>query len=995
MPHDVTASGNAPAQGSRVYSRFYPRYLFGLVRQLACWQRVRGALLLGMLCLCAWPAMGVPSRSLEGYFKEIWTTREGLPHNLVHDIAQTPDGYLWFATWEGVVRYNGIDFRIFDQRDVPGLRDSGVLALRLARDGGLLLGTASGGVVRYRAGRWSVWPGAEAMPQDQVIDLVEGHEGELWVGTHGNGVLRIDSSGAITAFGVDAGLPGNSVQKMLQGNDGTLWVATTAGLARYSDGSFVAQGAAQGLPPGQSFCLAIGPDGHIFVGMEQGAWRQQGERFVPLAADMPPDNVTRMKVEADGTVWLGTITGLYRHSQRYGLERIGHANGLPNEQISALWQDRENSLWVGTNGGLLRLRDAPFSTFGTKDGLPSAYVRSVLVDAQGTLWAATSNGLAWLRGGRFSAASNREGLPGNSLLSLGRSRAGGVWVGTYSHGAVLWDGRVRRHLDTRNGLTGNQVRALLETGDGTLWVGTSRGLNRVDAQGVRHYTVDQGMPNDFISALHEDRHGVLWVGTSNGLAQIDGEHVRSHPLRDFGASNVFGLHETDDGALWLATNQGLVRRRGGSMRLIGTAQGLPVAKIFQVLEDGEGHFWLTSNRGMLRVAQRDLNAVADGRQSTLEEVEWFNEGDGLVSAQNNGNSGPAAWRAADGKLWFATADGLAMTEPGRFHELTRMPPPVVIEEVRVDDRPVPLQAELRLPPGTRKLELHFAGLGYLIPEKIRYRYRLEGFDSDWVERGSLRFAQFTNLAPGDYVFRVSAAHPNGGWSREEARVAVHVQPQLLQRTGVRLGLVALALLALCGLYRWRVHALKAAKRRLGVQVEERTRELRVQAEAFERQAREDALTGLMNRRAFDEALAHEFDRAVRENVPLMLVMADLDHFKRINDEYSHTAGDAALCAAAATIRAHAGEGVLVARWGGEEFTLLFPGLAREEVMARCERLRRAVAAIDTSGFAPGFTMSVSMGMAGRVGLIHHEKLISRADALLYEAKHSGRNRVCG
>ncbi|MGB3873843.1 MAG: two-component regulator propeller domain-containing protein [Stenotrophomonas sp.] len=964
------------------------------MQSFACWQRVRGVLLLGMLCLCTWPALGLPSRPLDGYFKEIWTTREGLPHNLIHDVTQTQDGYLWFATWEGVVRYNGIEFRIFDQRTVPGLRDSGVLVLRRTRDGGLLLGTASGGVVRYHAGRWSVWPGAEAMPQDQVIDLVEGHDGELWVGTHGSGVLRIDGSGAITPFGVDAGLPSHSVQKMLQGEDGTIWVATTGGLARYSGGRFVAQGAAQGLPPGQAFCLASGADGRILVGMEQGAWQQQGEGFVPLAADMPPGNVTRMLVETDGTIWLGTITGLYRRSPTYGLERIGTANGLPNEQISALWQDRENSLWVGTNGGLLRLRDAPFTTFGVQDGLPNAYVRSVLADAQGTLWVATSDGLGWLRNGRFGAAGSGDGLPGDSLLSLGRARTGGVWVGTYSHGAVRWDGRVRRHLDSRSGLTGNQVRAVLETADGTLWVGTSRGLNRVDAQGVRHYTEAQGLPGDFIIALHEDRHGTLWVGTSNGLAQIEGEQVRAYSLHDFGASNVFGLHETDEGTLWLATNQGLIRRRDGRMRLIGTEQGLPVAKIFQVLEDGESHFWLTSNRGMLRVARRDLDAVADGRQSSME-VEWFNEGDGLVSAQNNGNSGPAAWRAADGKLWFATAGGLAMTEPGRIHELTRTPPPVVIEEVRVDDRPVPLQAELRLPPGTRKLELHFAGLSYLIPGKIRYRYRLDGFDSDWVERGSLRFAQFTNLEPGDYMFRVSAAHPNGGWSREEARIALRVQPRLAQRTSFRLGMAALVLLALHGFYRWRVHALQAAKRRLGMQVEKRTHELRAQAEAFERQAREDALTGLMNRRAFDEALAREFASAVDEDAPLTLVMADLDHFKRINDEYSHTAGDAALRVVADTIRTHAGDGMLAARWGGEEFALLFPGLGREDALARCERLRQAVAAIDTSGFAPGFSMSVSMGVAERVGLTHHEKLINRADAQLYEAKRSGRNRVCG
>lgn len=965
-----------------------------------------------LLIACVAQAVHKP---IDDYFKETWTTRDGLPHNLVHNIVQTPDGYLWFATWEGVVRYNGREFHVFDRGNVPELRDNGVRALRPGKNGTLWLGTSRGGVTRYRDGHWKTYTVADGLAQDEIMDVLEDSRGRLWIATESAGVDLIAHDG-VTHFTRAGGLPSDVLYGFAEDTDGTIWAATADGLARFDGQRFVAHGVQAGLPPGQVLTVTAGRDGQLLIGTERGLYHRIGTRFEPLDPNLPTDNVIRVLPDRDGSVWLGTVNGgLYRHS-KHGVEQLSSRRGLPNDRVSALFQDREGSLWIGTNAGLMRLRDAPFTTFTTEHGLPDSYVRSVVQGADGAIWIGTSRGLARMQQGERASLTRTSGLPGDSILSLAPASDGSLWVGTYSHGVVRWKDGVVESLSSAEGLLGNQVRAVVEARDGTLWIGTTRGLMRRRNGVMRNFTVADGLPRDFIIALHEDRAGHLWAGTANGLARIEGDEVIAHSLKHLDdAQDVFGFHETQDGALWLATDRGLVRLRDDKASLVGRKQGLPQDTVFQIVDDRLGNFWITSNRGIVRVAHADLEAAADGARK-LVDFETFGEADGMASAQCNGGSGPVAWRSTDGKLWFGTSRGLAMTDPHKVADAQRQPPPVVLEELRVDDRVVPLAPYVEMPAGTRRIELHFAGLSYLMPAKMRYRYRLEGFDPAWVERGTLRFVQFTNLMPGNYVFRVTAANPDGEWSKQEARLSFRIVPTLVQRAEFWLLVAVGVLVLLYALYHWRVHALEQAQLRLRSLVDQRTSDLREQterltaanaekttllgqlreqSEAFERQAREDALTGLANRRSFDELLAREFARAQRSGQPLTVALADLDHFKRINDGYSHAAGDAALRAMAQMMRGTCRNIDVLARWGGEEFALLFPDTGLNQAMHVCERLRAAVENLDCTSFAPGHRLTVSIGVSDLTGVNHHEKMITRADANLYEAKKRGRNRVVG
>ena len=984
-----------------------------------CW-RSPACLLLLLLLLPLIALAEHADKPVSAFFRETWTTRDGLPHNQVNAIAQTPDGYLWFGTWEGLVRYNGLEFHVFDRSNTPALQDNGIRSIRVAPDGALVIGTSRGGVSIRRGGVWQTLGKAQGLAQEEIMDAVEDSHGRIWVATESAGISRIDGQRR-RQITTRNGLPSNVMFGLLLDRDDSVWAATADGVAHLVGDRVTVYGPASGLPDAPVFRLVQTADGRLYVGTERGAFRREGERFVPLSSELPGDGVPSLARDASGAMWVGSVNhGLMRLANDH-VEQFSSQRGLPNNRVAALFVDREGSIWAGTNAGLLRLRDAPFSTYNGEHGLSDDYVRALAESRDGSLWIGTSRGLNQWRGSKLAAVyTSADGLPGDSILSLLETADGSLWAGTYVSGLMrMRNGSVVEHFDTAGGLPGsNQIRALAQAPDGSLWIGTSRGLVHRRNGEFRLFGADQGLPREFVLSLHVARDGAVWVGTANGAARVVGERIVPIDVHEMNnAQDVFDFHEDGDGTMWLATDRGLVRYRNGKMQALGLGQGLPVDTIFQVIDDQAGSFWLTSNRGVMRVSRRDADAVLAGTRPQLS-VDQFGEADGLASSQCNGGSGPAALRDRDGHIWVATARGAAVVDPSVLHSYRRQLPPVVIEQLLVDDRAFAPEDKLVLPAGTRKLEFHYAGLSFHMPRLLRYRHRLEGVDERWIERGNQRFAQYTNLKPGRYRFFVGASAPGlgQGWNPDSTIMDIEIKPLLWQQAWFLPAIGLLVGLLVFALYRWRLNQLRQRATLLEAVVEQRTHDLREhtgrllvadeeknrllkqlqdKSEAFERQAREDSLTGLANRRSLDEQLAHAFDLAVQDQLPLSFALLDIDHFKRINDEYSHAAGDEALRAVAQILKYELEGRGTVARWGGEEFAVLFPNMPVDQARQRCEQLRRAVEALDCSTFAPGCKMALSGGVADRTGLVHHEKLVSRADALLYEAKRAGRNRIHG
>jgi diguanylate cyclase (GGDEF)-like protein len=960
--------------------------------------------------LLAGLAMGSTPK-LSEYFRETWTTREGLPHNLVVDIAQTPEGYLWFATWEGAVRYSGREFTLYDRLKIGVLPDSGLRSLYPLGDGRLLFAGARGGLAIYAKGHWEALPPADGL----INDVMRDSQGMLWAATDGFGLYRRGADGYTRSDRMSDGLAGDTVYAVLEDRRGRVLVGSSGGLQQAHAGGYT------DLPlPGSGtpvvLSLALDGDGSVLVGTDRGVWRETTAGYAPLDPGLAGIGILRILVDRAGNRWFGTVDrGVMRLSE-HGLEVIDTRNGLPNNRVLSLFEDREGSLWAGTNGGLFRLRDAPFSTYLPDDGLPDPYVRSVLQHSDGSFWVGTSGGLARAEGGRFVGVGADTALAGQSVLSLAEARDGGVWVGTYGDGLLLWrEGRVLQHWTREDGLPAQEVRAILEAPDGELWVGTSHGLARIAGGQVQVLGGDGARSGDFVMALQRSADGVVYAGTTDGLRIVREGQLQNVDLSMLdGTRAVLGFHEDRArGELWLATDRGLVRYRlrDGDVRLLGREAGLPFDKYFAIVADREEQFWLSSNRGVVTFSQTAARAVIAGTQAGIN-WDLYGESDGMASAQCNGSSSPAATLAADGAVWVATARGAARVQPWRRSDFSARIPPAIIESALADGREFTLDGRAQLPAGTRRVEIDYEGLGYIVPERIRFRQRLRGLSEAWTEVDTLSVAVFTYLPPGSYVFEVAAAYPHGAWS-DTAQLGFRIEAQLWQRPAfwVLLGLASLGLVLLG--VQWRTRRLRLASAQLQAEVQSRTQALRLQADtlaavsreraalveqlkqqaaAYERLALEDDLTGLPNRRAFDAALGEAGAAASAGGPSLALAMIDIDHFKRINDLWSHTTGDRAIVAVARALQGACASGEALCRWGGEEFVVLLPGISPDLARQRCEHLRATIEALDASHVAPGLLLTVSIGLA--LGPEPEaERLLVRADAALRRAKQAGRNRV--
>ncbi len=956
-------------------------------------------------------------KPLSAYSRETWTTGNGLPHNQVNAVAQTPEGYLWFATWEGLVRYNGQDFRVFTPKNLSGLQDHGIRHVSVGANGRLIVATSRGGVTVIDNGKTHTYGLAQGLAQDECMAAIEDKQGAIWVAHESKGLSRIDASGNVTRYGKLQGLPAERLYSLYLDHNNVVWAGTANGMARIENGRLQSFTEKQGLPAGAVYAFYEAPEGGLYLGTHHGLYSLHNGQIKQVNTDFPDEAVISLNIDKAANLWMGTVNrGILRLGPR-GLEELDVRAGLPNNRVSSLFSDREGNLWAGTNAGLVRFADTPFVTLNNYQGLTDNYVRAIAQTHDGSIFMGTSRGLNQYTNEKISSIDNNNSLKNDAVLSLAPAKNGSIWVGMYSTGLINWkNSKVVEEIGVDSPIYGSQVRALLEDSNGYLWIGTSRGVYRKKGRELLHFGESEGLPRDFVTSLYESKSGRIWVGTANGLGYIDGTKAGAIDIsRYLSAQDVFGFSEDADGTLWLATDRAILRLRDGKIRAIGVKNGLPVATIFQIVSDTYNNFWLTSNRGVLYIKRADMEAVADGRVAQLASVS-FAEADGMGSAQCNGGAGPAAIRAKDGSIWVATAKGVSVVQPDEMSRFQQAPPPVVIESVMVDDKPLLLTGgEINLPSTTRKLELFYVSLTYRTPEKIRYRYKLEGFDNQWINREQLRNVQFTNLPPGHYTFKVSAALGTGLWSNEVASLAFVIEPKIYQRAWFIPALLILTALLMYGLFQARLQQLKARERELSGIVSQRTRSLQEknieleglnnritqQAEAFEHQARTDSLTGLANRRNMDEKLEQHFADSLATQSAFCFGLLDIDHFKRVNDGYSHQVGDIALKQVALTMQQIMGElhqgrwrGTdLCARWGGEEFALIFPDQSLQAAQEKCDEVRIAIEAIDCSSFASGLHLSVSIGVTERSDFLHHEKMLTKADENLYLAKHQGRNQV--
>ena len=956
---------------------------------------------------------------LEDYFTQTWSTHEGLPHNGINDITQTNDGYLWIATWEGLARFNGREFKLFTRGSKAGLPDSALKSLTSLKSGELLVAGARGGLSLRKKRTWYPQKSAQTMVNHAIYD----DNLNIWMALEGKGLVFRD-----TIKAQDTTIISNlRVHELLIDKNKTVWAATDKGLYSVKNKTLVSnftQGF--GLPNVPVYSLLTTQNNHLIVGTEQGVYIFKDNYFTLLHPKLKTESIISLLQDNKKNIWLGTQKhGVFRlsglNSNNYYLEKLDDNKGLPNNQISSLYQDNEESIWVGTSGGLFRLREAPFITLTAKQGLAGDYIRSVLSHSDGTLWVGSSKGLNKIVNRKIyniplsktpnHTVLNKTASKSNinktiSVLSLAEYKNNKLLVGSYNNGVfIVENDTLTPFLNKAQGLPNNEIRTLLFDSHHNTWIGTSSGLVKISKAGdFTYFNENNGLPANFIMALAEDKQGKIWVGTGLGIVSYRNGILQTYRLSEkFDAEYAFGFQVTNN-AIWMATDRGLIRinLKTNEISAITKENGLPIDKLFQVIIDNTHTFWLTSNRGIIKISGDQIEKCLSGDIKKVA-YEMFSEGVGLLSSQANGGSTPAATLHTDGTIWIATAKGASQVSHKRLNKMSKKKLPVVIEQLIVDGIEYPLFGgnttntlkDVELLTGASRISIHYAGLGFLMAKNIQYQTQLLGFENQWLDKKNQTYTEFTNLAPGQYTFKVRAKYPNGQWLDKKTHLTFTIPAYFWQTTLFQTTVIIFIFITLYFLYQYRIISIKNNEKKLKHLIAKQTLDLRKQSESFAYQASHDQLTGLHNRRAFDSWCEHDFISAQLNNTPLSIGIVDIDHFKQVNDNYSHLVGDKVIKCFADLFTKHIAQSALkvkLARWGGEEFTLLIPE-SKENAFIFCEEIRQAVANYNFSNISESLQITISIGLTDNTAVKGYDNMIRKADQALYYAKHHGRNQV--
>jgi signal transduction histidine kinase/ligand-binding sensor domain-containing protein len=742
-----------------------------------------------------------PGRRISQYDKRTWRVEDGLPHTYVMSVAPGLDGYLLVGTDEGLARFDGLQFSPYDIDAHLRLSKRWILRLARVRDGSLWIGTFDGWMYRMRDGRVLDAYDAGA----SVFSIVEDDGGTIWASTR-NGILQF-ANGRFHYLKGFKRPPDTAWETLSTDGRGAVWIVTIDGLFR-SRGGVVERVAASGGAYGS--VLSVKATGReLFAGTSTGLYRiyeASGvslKRFGDIAAP-----VVTMHADRRGSLWIGTWgNGLHRLSASTA-EAWTSREGLPDDFVRTLYEDPDGNLWIGTRaGGLSRWKDTPILAFGTPEGLSGNFASTVVPASDGSVWLGT-----W-RGGlyrRRSGAIEPQPSPVPTLYLTVRALAldsqGRPWIGNWEGLNGLVGGVYRHFGDSDSPYL--HVSAIVFDRRGRLWLGTSENGVFLFPEGVPGENYSAFVRGEGITSLVEDPQGRIWAGTGKGIRFLDpGATVPAFSEAASGNGEEIAAVSTDaKGRVWAATMSGRLCMALPDRGCLSARNGLPGHPLYRLVDDGAGSYWIGSPRGILQLATGDVDDVLEGRARKLP-VAWYGQHDGMRSIECHRMSQPSGGRAADGAVWFTTTQGFVQIFPDRVK--TAAAPKVRLEDLTLDGRSVPTSQDVEVPPGTHALEVRYTALEFSSPEKVRFRYRLEGFDPDWVDAGADRSMRYSGLPPGSYRLLVAARSGIGPWSEPLAAATVRQMPRFYQTGWFAALMVVLLAGVVLLVVRWRLHIVRA------------------------------------------------------------------------------------------------------------------------------------------------------------------------------------------
>ncbi len=739
---------------------------------------------------------------MPSYFLRVWQTEDGLPENVVTAIVQTHDGYLWVGTYDGLARFDGASFTVFDNNNTPEMSSSRVISLFEDREGNLWIGHETGELTRYRDGHFYAVKFNPPWNDRKISGIGADQTGKIWV-LNEEGRLADVNSELISV--PNAGVSTRAAS-LVAGEHGVLWVTYNGEVLTLDHGQLIPI-----APAGQSlgYVEAICPsrDGGLWVAGEQRLRKWNGSGWTDDLGPTPwgQSPITMLIEMRSGCLAVGTLDqGLYLIFPHRGVLHFSRANGLPHDWVRCLYEDHEGTLWAGAgSGGLVALRAGKVATVNAPDRWQGRELLSVTTAHNGALWIGTEGaGLYRLDNGEWTHFAESDGLSNLFVWSVAEDARGRIWAGTWGGGLFIQQGEHFVHAPGLENVT-VPMTAILHAQDGSTWIGTAAGLLHDQAGVPTWYGSKEGLKLPDVRAMVEDHDGSVWFGMLGGGLGHWRHGVLEQFLKKDGLSSdyVQCLHLDADGTLWIGTyGGGLNRLKQGRFADISSGQGLPNNFICDIEDDGRGNFWISSHGGVFCIRRDELTRCADGQISSVDCLS-YGKADGMPTLECSGGLQPAGGRTADGRLWFPTSKGLVAFNP-EDAKVNQLPPPVIIENMLADDRPVTCppgsDARLQIPPGPQRFEFRYTALSFVVPEKVRFKYRLEGLESEWVDAGTKRSANYSHVPTGSYKFHVIACNSDGVWNDNGAVLAFTVQPFFWQEWWFRLVASLAAAAALAG-----------------------------------------------------------------------------------------------------------------------------------------------------------------------------------------------------
>jgi len=721
-----------------------------------------------------------PNSALDKYIYRQWSVKDGLPHDCVTCFAQDTKGFIWIGTDNGLARFDGDDFKIFNKTNTKEIKNNSITTLYASPDGALLIGTDGGGICIFKNNRFRHYSTSEGLSSDFIRFITGDSSQNIRVSTCGGGIIglklrRLNIS--ITNRNSDASLLVGCVGPVLSDSKKDLWIGTGNGLKRSHKKKSYLYTVKEGLKDNRIRAICEDREGRLWIGTAKGISRitkPSGDSVLITSLTALDQHVVYSILEdKDGVIWTATDRGLYRvrKNGRYEIEKVSLPEELPGTiPVISLFEDRQGILWVGTYGkGMSSLRDGKFKFYTTSDGLSHNYVTSIYQDEKGTIWIGTNGwGLNQLKQEKIKVFTKQNGLGSNYITAIYEDKRGNLWIGT-PDGLNRLNNQQFNVYTVKDGLPHNSISALSGDREGNLWIGTHRGLNRYKNGKFYIPGNQEELANQVILTLAGDTKGNLWIGASQGFYRL--KNTGAKPLLERISTYVVqDLYIDWTGSIWLGTkDRGLIRFINGRFLVYPVDSEFSNAKVYRVLEDRAANLWMSSNHGLFTAAKTAFSKDRFRYRRGLSHSDRYHqllESDGLKSGIFSGDGQPAGWRTTDGRMWFPTINGIAVINP---EEIKFKDPvlPAHLEKLVVDDQTFFPEAPSLFPKKTRKIEFYFTALNFEGLENMKFKCILTGIFPERLgtrqEIVDQKKIIFRDILPGKYNFSVSAGNEDKGW----------------------------------------------------------------------------------------------------------------------------------------------------------------------------------------------------------------------------------------